>query len=283
MPTIADGFQLANHVFIPCIGLGTRQLQASQELEETLARAIEVGYRRFDTASAYGNERCLGKIINESGVDRSEFFISSKLWVTDRGYKDVFAALDRTLEALHSDYLDLYMIHWPETHGDPIAWQSINTGTWRAMEEIYKSGKVRSIGVCNFLTHHLIPLLARANIAPMVNQLEFHPGYWQKDTVEFCQSHGIHVSASEPLGRCDVLPDPAIQSIAKNRSASAAQVSLRWCLQHGVSALPRTLNTEDLDEYKNLFGFKLNLREMQTIDNLPLSCFSGLDPDHVSF
>ncbi len=283
MPTIADGFVLSNNVFIPCLGLETRQLQPTSALEETLEKAIELGYRRFDTASAYGNEANLGKVLTSSGIKRSEFFVSSKLWVTDRNYNEVLSAFDKTLEALKLDYLDLYLIHWPETHGDSILWQSVNTGTWRAMEKIYNSGKVRAIGVCNFLTHHLVPIMTRAEICPMVNQLEFHPGYWQKSTLEYCQKHRIHVSAWDPLGRRDVLPDPVLQKIARKHDVSEAQVALRWCLQHGVSALPRTLSAADLANYKELFGFRLNVREMKEIDELPLSCFSGLDPDHVSF
>lgn len=283
MPTIADGFLLNNNVLIPCLGLETRQLQPTSLLEETLENAIELGYRRFDTASAYGNETNLGKVLASSGLRRSEFFISSKLWVTDRNYNEALSAFDKTLEALKLDYLDLYLIHWPETHGDSILWQSVNTGTWRALEKIYMSGKVRAIGVCNFLTHHLVPLLTRAEIAPMVNQLEFHPGYWQKATLEYCQAKRIHVSAWDPIGRRDVMPEPVLQKIAQRYNVSEAQVALRWCLQHGVSALTRTLNAQDLASDKELFRFRLNVREMKAIDDLPLSCFSGLDPDHVSF
>ena len=193
------------------------------------------------------------------------------------------AAFEKTCENLALDYLDLYMIHWPETHGDAISWQSINAGTWRVFEELYKSGRVRAIGVCNFLTHHLVPLLARANVPPMVNQLEFHPGYWQKSTVEFCHKHAIHVTAWDPIGRRDVMPDPKLEAIAKRHGVTPAQVALRWCLQHGVSVLPRTLNSADLPVYADVFNFRLSVRDMTAIDELPLSCFSGLDPDRVSF
>lgn len=283
MPSISDGFKLSNNVFIPCLGLETRQMQPGLDLEATLEAAVSLGYRRFDTASAYGNEQCLGKVLRESGHTRSEFFVSTKLWVTDRTYNKALSAFERSIDALGFDYVDLYLVHWPETHGDSILWQSVNTGTWRAMEKLYSSGRARAIGVCNFLTHHIVPLLARAEITPMVNQLEFHPGYWQKSTVDFCQKKGIHVSAWDPFGRSDVLPDAILQIIARKYKVSEAQVSLRWCLQHGVSPLPRTLNKEELAEYTRLFDFRLNVKEMTALDEIPQSCFSGLDPDHVSF
>lgn len=283
MSTIADGFKLSNQVFIPCMGLGTRQLQPTPEMQALLTEAVRAGYRRFDTASAYGNERILGSVLSRCGIDRSEFFISSKLWVTDRSRQAVISAFEKTLENLGLEYLDLYLIHWPETHGDAVSWQSINAGTWRVLEELYKSGRVRAIGVCNFLTHHLVPLLARASVPPMVNQLEFHPGYWQKSTVDFCIKHDIHVTAWDPTGRRDVMPDPKLETIAKRHGVTPAQVALRWCLQHGVSVLPRTMNPADLPVFADVFNLRLNVREMTEIDSLPLSCFSGLDPDRVSF
>lgn len=283
MSTIADGFKLSNQVFIPCMGLGTRQLQPNQQGRSLLNEAIRLGFRRFDTASAYGNEQIVGSVISQSGIDRSAFFISSKLWVTDRSRQAVTAAFEKTLKNLNTDYLDLYLIHWPETHGDPISWQSVNAGTWRAFEELYTSGRVRAIGVCNFLTHHLVPLLARASVPPMVNQLEFHPGYWQKSTVQFCQKQSIHVTAWNPTGRRDVMPDAQLEEIAKRHKVCVPQVALRWCLQHGVSVLPRTLNPADLPMYADVFNLRLSVREMAAIDALPLSCFSGLDPDRVSF
>ena len=201
MPTIASGFKLSNGVTMPCIGLGTWQVPDDDVLVKAIHSAVNLGYRHIDTAHIYGNERSVGVAVRTCGVPRSKLFVTSKLWNTDRGYKETLEAFERTMDALQIGYLDLFLMHWPAARGEAMTWQSINSGTWRAMEEIYRRGRVRAIGVSNFLVHHLVPLLARAEVVPMVNQIEFHPGYMQKATFDFCRSHGIQVEAWSPLGR----------------------------------------------------------------------------------
>ena len=283
VPTIASGFKLSNGVRIPCIGLGTWQVPDDHELIAHIHDAIEIGYRHIDTAHIYGNERCVGEAVRTCGLPREKIFVTSKLWNTDRGYKETLAAFDLTLQTLGLEYLDLYLIHWPAAKGEPMTWQSINSGTWRAMEEIYKSGRVRAIGVSNFLIHHLVPLLARANIAPMVNQLEFHPGYMQQPTVQFCQQRGIQVCAWSPLGRGALIRHPVLCELGQKYGVSSAQISLRWCLQHGTVALPKSLNPQRRRQNADLFSFTLSDEDMERLDNLPQTGFSGLDPDHVTF
>ena len=283
MPSAASGFPLSNGVKIPCIGLGTWQIPDNQELVRHIHKAVEIGYRHIDTAHIYGNERSVGEAVRTCGMPRDKIFVTSKLWNADRGYKETLAAFDTTLKTLGLDYLDLFLIHWPAARGEAMTWQSINSGTWRAMEEIYESGRVRSIGVSNFLIHHLVPLLARARIAPMVNQLEFHPGYMQAPTVEFCQSRGIQVEAWSPLGRGALIHRPLLSEIGAQYGVTGAQVALRWALQHGAIVLPKSMNAERLKQNTELFGFSISSEDMAAIDAMPQTAFSGLDPDHVTF
>ncbi len=283
MATIASGFTLSNGVKIPCLGLGTWQIPDEKTLLATLASAIKLGYRHFDTAHIYGNERTIAKAIALSGVPRSEFFITTKLWNADRGYRPAIDAFNNSLQAFGLDYIDLFLLQWPAAKGEPMTWQSINAGTWRALEDLYEGGQVRAIGVSNFMVHHLVPLLARAKIAPMVNQLEIHPGYTQMTTVQFCQDHGIQAVAWSPLGRGALLRHPAITEIADRMGVRPSQVILRWCLQHGIAAVTKSLNADHQRQNACLFSFELSQTDMERLDKLPASCFSGLDPDHVTF
>ena len=283
MPTIASGFKLSNGVTMPCIGLGTRQVPDDDVLVKAIHSAVNLGYRHIDTAHIYGNERSVGVAVRTCGVPRSKLFVTSKLWNTDRGYKETLEAFERTMDALQIGYLDLFLMHWPAARGEAMTWQSINSGTWRAMEEIYRGGRVRAIGVSNFLVHHLVPLLARAEVVPMVNQIEFHPGYMQKATFDFCRSHGIQVEAWSPLGRGALIHLPVLVELAQQHGVTTAQIALRWCLQHGVAAVPKSLNPERQKQNAELFSFNLTPEEMERLDNLPQACFSGLDPDHVTF
>ena len=283
MPTIASGFKLSNGVTMPCIGLGNRQVPDDDVLVKAIHSAVNLGYRHIDTAHIYGNERSVGVAVRTCGVPRSKLFVTSKLWNTDRGYKETLEAFERTMDALQIGYLDLFLMHWPAARGEAMTWQSINSGTWRAMEEIYRRGRVRAIGVSNFLVHHLVPLLARAEVVPMVNQIEFHPGYMQKATFDFCRSHGIQVEAWSPLGRGALIHHPVLVELAQQHGVTTAQIALRWCLQHGVAAVPKSLNPERQKQNAELFSFNLTPEEMERLDNLPQACFSGLDPDHVTF
>ncbi|WP_288560607.1 aldo/keto reductase [uncultured Duodenibacillus sp.] len=268
---------------MPCIGLGTWQVPDDDVLVKAIHSAVNLGYRHIDTAHIYGNERSVGVAVRTCGVPRSKLFVTSKLWNTDRGYKETLEAFERTMDALQIGYLDLFLMHWPAARGEAMTWQSINSGTWRAMEEIYRRGRVRAIGVSNFLVHHLVPLLARAEVVPMVNQIEFHPGYMQKATFDFCRSHGIQVEAWSPLGRGALIHHPVLVELAQQHGVTTAQIALRWCLQHGVAAVPKSLNPERQKQNAELFSFNLTPEEIERLDNLPQACFSGLDPDHVTF
>ena len=194
-----DGFVLYNSATIPCLGFGTWQIPDGTAAVGAVKEALRKGYRHIDAAAIYGNETSVGKGIVQSGVDREELFVTSKVWNSERGYEKTLAAFDKTLDDLQLEYLDLFLIHWPASPSQFKNWQTINLTTWEAMEELYNSGRVRTIGVCNFMVHHLEPLL-QSDVRPMVNQIEYHPGQQQEETVEFCKRNNILIEAWSPLG-----------------------------------------------------------------------------------
>ena len=273
------GFVLENGTELPFLGFGTWLVKE----EKIILDALASGYRHIDTARRYENEKMVGNALRQCGIPRRELFLTSKVWKTDLGYDKTMASFEASLKDLQVQYLDLFLIHWPAAKGEPMTWQSINSGTWRALEDLYEQGVVRAIGVSNFLSHHLVPLLARARIAPMVNQIEFHPGYRQASTFDFCCSRNIQVVAWSPLARGALVRNPVLLEIANHHGVSTGQVCLRWCLQHGVAAVVKSLSPERRRMNADLFSFSLSPEEMQRLDNMPQTGFSGLDPDHVTF
>ena len=280
MNSVQDRIALQNGVQLPCVGYGTWRVPDSDTAVRSVETAIAVGYRHIDTAAIYQNEISVGKAVRNSGVDRSQLFVTSKVWNTERGYEKTMAAFEETLGRLGMDYLDLYLIHWPATKGD---WQELNRDTWRALEELYETGKVRAIGVSNFLVKHLEPLMADAKVKPMVDQIEFHPGYMQKETLDYCQKNGVQVEAWSPLARGRVFGEGVLFSIAKAHGKSVAQVCLRWCLQNGVVPLPKSVTPERIKENAELFDFELTAEEMEKINAMPQAGWSGHHPDLISF
>lgn len=276
-------FTLSNGVKIPAIGFGTWQAPDGNVAVEAVKCALASGYRHIDTAAAYDNEQSVGRAIAESGIDRKQIFVTSKVWNTDRGYDTTLRAFDKSLALLGLDYLDLYLIHWPAAAHQFDDWQLINARTWQAMQRLYSEGRVRAIGVSNFMPHHLRPLIDEAELAPMVNQIEYHPGWTQPDCVTYCKEMGIVVEAWSPLGRGRVLADPTLKAIAAAHGKSVAQVCLRWELQSGVLPLPKSVTPERIRQNIDIFDFALTPAEMQAIDSMPPTGASGLDPDTVTF
>lgn len=275
--------KLNNGVKIPSLGIGTWQIPSGEDLVKSLQNAIALGYRYIDTAAIYENEESVAEAIRRSEVKRSELFISSKCWAANRTYDSVMRAFEESLRNLKLDYLDCYLIHWPYTKGEPLAWQSVNIGTWRAFEKLYEEGLVKAIGLSNFQMHHLVSFLARANVVPAVNQLEFHPGYTQRSAVAFCKKNGITLEAWSPLGHGSLLSEPRIQEIASHYERPVAQVILRWCRHHDVIPVTRALLPEHQQENLESFDFELTEDDIAQLDALPIMGFSGLEPDHVSF
>ena len=278
MNSIYDCYTLSNGVRIPCVGYGTYKA-ADGNGSAVIRMALEAGYRYFDTASFYQTETYVAQALRDSGVSRSEVFLASKMWKDEMGYEQTKAAFQRTLERLETDYLDLYLIHWPRPDAGYGDWKQLDMDTWRAMEELYEAGKIRAIGLSNFLPQHVENLLQNGKIAPMVNQIEFHPGHTQEATVRYCQAHGIQVQAWSPMGRTRVLKDPLVQELAQNHGVSAAQICLRYAVQRQIIPLPKASSMERMKQNQDLFSFELTQEEMFRLDTMPPTGWSGQHPD----
>lgn len=282
MKKITDTVKLANGVGLPCIGFGTWQTPDGETAIASVKSALEAGYRHIDTAAIYRNESSVGEAIRASGIDRSEIFVTSKVWNKCRGYDMVMSAYERTMSKLGLDYLDLYLIHWPASVKDYENWDEINLDSWRAMTDLYKAGKVKAIGVSNFKPHHLESLV-KTEVPPMVDQIEFHPGFMQSETVEFCKKHSIVVEAWSPLGTGKMLTNETLMAIAAKYDKSVAQICIRWCIQNGTVPLPKSVTPSRIAENANVFDFAISDEDMKTINEMPYFGGSGFDPDHVDF
>jgi len=259
---VQDTLNLNTGQKIPTIGFGTWKILLNGNAKRAVAQALEIGYRLIDTARIYGNEKGVGAAVRESAAAREEIFVTTKLWNSDQGYDSAFKAFDDSLARLGLDYIDLYLIHWPATERRHKAWQ--------ALQEIYKSGSAKAIGVSNYTRTHLEELLADTEVVPAVNQIEFHPFVFrqQQATLEFCKQHGIVVEAYSPLAQGHKLGHPAIAEIAQKVGKTNAQVVLRWAIQHGTVPIPKTTHKDRMKENLGVFDFELPKTDMHTLDNL---------------
>jgi methylglyoxal/glyoxal reductase len=251
---------LNNGVEMPWLGLGVLRLNEGGEVENAVRIAIENGYRLFDNAAIYHNEKGVAKGIKASGIPREELFLSSKIANDQQGYHSTFKAFQRSLDWLQTDYLDLYLIHWPLGE--------VSVETWMAMEELYKQGKIRALGISNFWIHHLEYFLPKVNVVPAVNQVEFHPRMTQPRLLHFCQERNIQVEAWSPIMQGQVLNIPEIQEIAMKHGKSPAQIVLRWDLQKGVITIPRSAKKKEIIENAGIFDFELDETDISRIDSL---------------
>lgn len=277
MMKLSDGYP------IPVPGFGTFQTPDGEICVNAVCEAIAAGYTHIDTAAVYGNECSVGEGVRQSGKPREELFITSKVWNSERGYDKTLRACEKTLKDLGMDYLDLYLIHWPANRlqfGDKA--DAINLDTWKAMERLADEKLVRSIGLSNFYPQHMAPILASARIAPTVDQIEFHPGLLQDETVALCRENNILVEAWSPLGRGGLLDNQLLADIAAHHGKSPAQVILRWVLQKDVLPLVKSVHAERIRENLQLFDFTLTAEEIALIDSLPSSRF-GSHPDTATF
>lgn len=282
MNKLSDTFKLNNGYHIPCVGYGTWKMPGGNIGVSSVAKAIEAGYRHIDTAAYYFNEESVGEGIRKSGIERKEIFVTSKVFNYDRGYHKTLAAFEKTMNNLQTDYLDLYLIHWPAVAKHYKNWEEINIDTWRAITELYKAGRIKAIGVSNFKPHHLAALM-KTEVIPMVNQIEYHPGLIQKESVEFCKENNILVEAWSPLVRGLALGNRTLKDIAAKYGKSAAQLCVRWCLQNGILPLPKSVTPSRIEENAQVFDFEISGEDMETINSMEYFGGSGLDPDNVDF
>lgn len=266
--------KLSNGVNMPSIGFGTYKLGEEQDVIDRVKLALKIGYRQIDTASFYGNEEGVGKGIAQSGVDRKDIFLVTKLWNDDHGYEETINAFNKSIKKLGVDYLDLYLIHWPN---------KLNSETWRAFEDLYKEGKVRAIGVCNFKIGHLEELKKIAKIMPMVNQIEIHPCKTQKDIIEYCTENNIQVVAWGPIMRGKIFSLPLMLDLAEKYNKSIAQITLRWHIQNGVIPIPKSSNEERIKANIDIFDFNLSNEDMKKIDSLNSNEDVSGVPDNTTY
>jgi methylglyoxal/glyoxal reductase len=266
---------LHNGIEIPYVGLGVYQMKDPIETVQAVKSAIETGYLSVDTAAVYGNEESVGQGVKESGADRKDLFITSKVWNSDQGYDTTLKAFETSLKKLDMDYMDLYLIHWPV--------EGKYKDTWKALERLYSEGLVKSIGVSNFHQHHLEDLMNSSNEKPVINQIECHPRLSQEKLKAFCQEENIAVEAWSPIAQGRVLDEPALKQIAEKHGKSSAQVILRWHLQNDVVIIPKSVHATRIKENADLFNFELSSDEMSKINDLNQNERFGPDPDNFDF
>ncbi|MGY6208866.1 aldo/keto reductase [Cytobacillus firmus] len=266
---------LANGVNMPRVGLGVFKVEKEEELITAVKAAIEIGYRSIDTAAIYGNEEWVGEAIRQSGCNREELFITSKVWNSEQGYEAALKAFNTSLEKMGLEYLDLYLIHWPV--------EGKYTETWRALEDLYKEGKIKAIGVSNFQISHLENLLKTAEIKPMINQIELHPKLTQTELRAFAAKHDMHIEAWAPLMQGGLFENEILKKLAERYGKSIAQIVLRWHLQNGIIVIPKSTKPHRIEENADLFDFELSQQDMELIDSLNEDLRVGPDPDNIDF
>ncbi|SHE90437.1 Aldo/keto reductase [Seinonella peptonophila] len=266
---------LHNGVKMPWLGLGVWKSREGGEVEKAVESALKLGYRSIDTARIYENESGVSRGIEASGVARKDIFLTTKVWNTDLGYEETLRAFEDSKKRLQTDYLDLYLIHWPV--------ENKFVDAWKALEKLYETGEVRAIGVCNFHIHHLKTLENHANLAPMVNQVEFHPYLTQTELRAYCEQHQIQFEAWSPLMQGNFLKDETILSIADKYQRTPAQILLRWDLQHNVVTIPKSVREDRIKENTQIFDFELTQADIDILDQLNRDQRFGADPDNFNF
>lgn len=250
---------LSNGIKVPSIGFGTYKSGNDEETAKIIKYALNIGYRQIDTASFYGNEVGIGNGIKESRINREDIFLVTKLWNDDHGYDKTIEAFNKSLERLQVNYIDLYLVHWPN---------KLNSETWKAFEYLYKTGKVKAIGVCNFKIGHLEELKKTAEIMPMVNQIEIHPQSSKNDMLSYCEENNIQLVAWSPIMRGKLFSNNLMIDLAEKYKKTIAQIILRWHVQRGIIPIPKSSNEERIKENLSIFDFELSNDDMKTIDLL---------------
>ena len=281
--SLNDRYFLNNGAKMPTIGFGMWQTPDGDVAKKSVIDAINAGYRLIDTAAAYGNEESVGKGIKESGINRYDLFVTTKLWNDKHGYQETIQAIDESLEKLGLDYLDLYLIHWPNPKAVRDHWAELNAESWRAMEDQYKAGKLRAIGVSNFRREHMDELLKTASVRPAVNQIYLNPSDMQEDVVSYNNELNILSEAYSPLGTGGLIGNKTVSEVAEHYGKTPAQVLLRWSLQHQFAPLPKSVHTDRIKENVDIFDFVIDEEDMKNLDGLHGAADLATDPDKTNF
>lgn len=276
-------YTMNNGLEIPVIGFGTWQMPEGEDTQKIVEHAIESGYRHIDTAKIYGNEESVGRAIKASDVDREDLFITTKLWNDAHGYEEAKQAIDDSLSKLDLEYIDLYLIHWPNPKALRDNWKEANSQAWKAMEEALEEGKVKTIGVSNFMIHHMDALLETAEVKPAVNQIFLNPSDLQQELVEYCKDKDILLEAYSPLGSGRIFEIEELNEIADKYGKTVAQVVLRWQLQKGFLPLPKTATMERVVENADVFDFELSSEDVEKIDSFEGLAGTHSNPDETNY
>lgn len=282
MKSLTDRFILSNGDKIPCLGFGTWQA-SDEEAYNSVLQALKAGYRHIDTAAAYGNEESVGRGIKDSGVSRDEIYITTKLWNDTRGYDETMKAFETSLKKLGLDYLDLYLIHWPSPLKFRDNWQEANAESWRAMEELEKRGRIRSLGISNFHEHHYDALMKTATIKPVVNQIRVCPGDYPEEVINYSRKAGMLIEAYSPLGTGEIFDIKEMQELAKKYNKTIAQIALRWSLQKSLLPLPKSVTPSRIAENADVFDFVLSDGDMDIISSIKGGGGEATHPDTADF
>ena len=266
-------YTLNNGVSIPVLGFGTWKAENGEVAYQAVLEALKAGYRHIDTAAIYKNEESVGRAIRDSGLPRQEIFVTTKLWNTNHSYDEARQAFEESMEKLGLDYLDLYLIHWPnpKTLRENDEWKTRNADVWRAMEDLYQEGKIRAIGVSNFLPHHLDALLETARIIPAVNQVRLAPGVCQEEVVDYCKEKGILLEAWGPFGQGELFEQKEVQKIAAKHGKTVAQIALAWSLAEGFLPLPKSVTASRIQSNLDCFGIELSKDEREVLKTISVT------------
>lgn len=281
--SLTDSYVLSNGVTIPCIGFGTWQTPNGEVAVSSVQHAIQSGYRHIDTAEAYRNEASVGEGIKRSGIDRGSLFLTSKLSTKEHGYDTAIAAFEESLHKLGTDYLDMFLIHWPNPINVRSCWEEKLAETWKAFEDLYAAGKIRAIGISNFHPRHMDVLLKTAKVLPMVNQIRLCPGDTADEIVDYCRAKNILLEAYSPLGTGKIFEVPEMKALAEKYGKTVAQICIRWSLQRGYLPLPKSVTPSRIEENTKVFDFALSDEDVELIANLKGCVGYANNPDTITW
>jgi diketogulonate reductase-like aldo/keto reductase len=283
MNSLTDTYTLQNGVEIPCVGFGTWQVEPGDEAVNAVSHALQAGYRHVDTAQGYYNEESVGRAVRQSGLRRQEVFLTTKLVNSVRGYNETLDAFNQSARKLGTDYVDLFLLHWPVPYDFRDSWENSNAESWRAMEDLHRDGRIRVLGVSNFHEKHVEALKRTAKVMPVVNQIRLCPGDTQDEVVRYSRSQGMLLEAYSPLGVGKIFQVPEMQALAEKYGRTIAQIAIRWSLERGYLPLPKSVTPERIEENTQVFDFELDPQDVEMMAGLTGAAGTSAHPDHITW